>query len=95
MVEDGFPVPVILEQNHIVAAIIPFGNPENVNGFERAAPLQKPRQTFVCRGKNIWSDLLFQKSGIALAVLDAAGDAAEGGGGDVCLGHDLVVGLAL
>ena len=36
IVGDGFPVPVILEQNHIASAIISFGNPENENVFGRA-----------------------------------------------------------
>ena len=37
----------------------------------------------------------FQQLGIAVPVLHAPGDPAQCGGGDVCLGNDLVVGLAL
>jgi hypothetical protein len=36
VVGDGFPVPVILEQNRIASAIISFGNPENENVFGQA-----------------------------------------------------------
>ena len=37
----------------------------------------------------------FQQFGISLAVLDAAGNPAEGGRRNVCLGHDLIIGIAL
>ena len=39
--------------------------------------------------------LLLQKLGISLAVLDTAGNAAQSRGGDIGLGDDLVIGLAL
>ena len=38
--------------------------------------------------------LWLQEFGVAVSVLNAAGDAAEGGRGNVRLGDDLVVGVA-
>ena len=46
-------------------------------------------------GRPLSSSFFFQQLRVAAAVLDAAGDTAEGGRGDIRLGHDLGICIAV
>ena len=48
-----------------------------------------------CLGKRENRNGLFQKLGITFSVLYTSRDPAEGRGGNIRLGHDLVIGTAL